>query len=522
MPRRLWFVFLILPATAAMYLGYVAWLGTEISFPLDDAWIHQTFARNLVLRGEFAYNPGEPSTASTSPLWTLLLSAGYLFSVGFRPWAYGLGLLFLGLTSWVGFLLAGRLFPGRPRLPVLAALAILLEWHLAWAALSGMETILFSLLCLSLIYLTVLSFEERLSPSRLCLLGTLAGLAAVVRPEGVILAAIAFGVLVWRNQSRRWIGVALCLTILVVLPAAAFNQIVAGTPLPSTYYAKQSAYARPLSLSFAVSYVGSVIGTLSEGPLIMLLPGLAYVVYQFAGRTLDEYRHFASSPPSTEGRLFPLSRSVGRLKVPQSSIKAGPLAFIGIWVVVMIVLYMVKLPALFHHGRYFMPLIPPLLIVGLGGLVGLLEVVPYRVLARLYCVLAAMLFLVLWVNGSIVYGWDVKFIVDEDIAVARWLNSNTPADAVVATHDIGAIGYFSGRTLLDTAGLITPELGPYVRDQQKILAYLEARRVNFLAVYPKWYPSIVADSRFQEVFAIKQTYAIPAGADNMKIYQARW
>ncbi len=50
-------------------------------FPLDDAWIHQVYARNLAQRGEFAFTPGEPSAGSTSPLWTIALSVGYLLEL---------------------------------------------------------------------------------------------------------------------------------------------------------------------------------------------------------------------------------------------------------------------------------------------------------------------------------------------------------------------------------------------------------------------------------------------------------
>ena len=69
-------------------------------FPLDDAWIHQTYARNLATLGEWSFVPGQPSAGSTAPLWSLLLSIGTctwirpirmdLFSrvpasLGFRP-----------------------------------------------------------------------------------------------------------------------------------------------------------------------------------------------------------------------------------------------------------------------------------------------------------------------------------------------------------------------------------------------------------------------------------------------------
>ncbi|MGH2522659.1 MAG: hypothetical protein ACRDH2_09170, partial [Anaerolineales bacterium] len=60
-------------------------------FPLDDAWIHQTYARNLGIFGQFAFVPGQPSAGSTSPLWSGLLALGYLLRVDYRVWAYALG-----------------------------------------------------------------------------------------------------------------------------------------------------------------------------------------------------------------------------------------------------------------------------------------------------------------------------------------------------------------------------------------------------------------------------------------------
>ena len=40
--------------------------------------IHAQFARNIVLGHGFSYNPGEPTSGSTAPLWTLVLAAGHL------------------------------------------------------------------------------------------------------------------------------------------------------------------------------------------------------------------------------------------------------------------------------------------------------------------------------------------------------------------------------------------------------------------------------------------------------------
>ena len=64
-------------------------------FPLDDPWIHLTYARNLHIHHSFSYFPGEKATAgSTSPLYTLLLALGFAFTRNEKVLSYVLGILF--------------------------------------------------------------------------------------------------------------------------------------------------------------------------------------------------------------------------------------------------------------------------------------------------------------------------------------------------------------------------------------------------------------------------------------------
>jgi hypothetical protein len=44
------------------------------------------------------------------------------------------------------------------------------------------------------------------------------------------------------------------------------------------------------------------------------------------------------------------------------------------------------------------------------------------------------------------------------IPIGEWLNRNTPAGTVVMVPDIGAVGYFSDRTICDAAGLVSPDI----------------------------------------------------------------
>ena len=66
-----------------------------IGFPLDDLWIHQTYARNLAQHGEWAFRPGIPSAGSTAPLWSALLALGFLLRLSPYIWTYLLGMVTL-------------------------------------------------------------------------------------------------------------------------------------------------------------------------------------------------------------------------------------------------------------------------------------------------------------------------------------------------------------------------------------------------------------------------------------------
>jgi len=52
------------------------------------------------------------------------------------------------------------------------------------------------------------------------------------------------------------------------------------------------------------------------------------------------------------------------------------------------------------------------------------------------------MFAVLWLNGATTYALQVRLLEEQHAAVGRWVNEHTPADAVVASHDIGLLGYW--------------------------------------------------------------------------------
>jgi len=58
-------------AICLLMMGIFLILSSRVNgpgFPLDDAWIHQTYARNLVEFGQWAFIPGKLSAGSTAPV----------------------------------------------------------------------------------------------------------------------------------------------------------------------------------------------------------------------------------------------------------------------------------------------------------------------------------------------------------------------------------------------------------------------------------------------------------------------
>jgi len=49
------------------------------------------------------------------------------------------------------------------------------------------------------------------------------------------------------------------------------------------------------------------------------------------------------------------------------------------------------------------------------------------------------------------------------IPIAVWFRENTSEDATLVAPDIGALGYYSGRKVIDAAGLASPEFIPLLR-----------------------------------------------------------
>jgi len=193
-----------------------------------------------------------------------------------------------------------------------------------------------------------------------------------------------------------------------------------------------------------------------------------------------------------------------------------------LWGIVTVAVYALRLPVAYQHGRYLMPVIPPLLVYGLGWT---LELTGWRRLPRLLgpvlTLSLALSGLLFWLHGAQAYRNDVAIIEGEMVAVARWLNENTAPDDLIAVHDIGAVGYLAHRPLLDLAGLINPEVVPFIRDEARLREWLREQGADYLVTFPSWYPELTSGPWAERVYTTAARVTVLQGGENMAVYRLR-
>jgi hypothetical protein len=513
------FLVIALTATAAVLL----FIGTSamthaVGFPLDDAWIHQTYARSLAQRGEWAFLPGVPSAGSTSPLWTVLLAPGQWNLIPMLVWTFLLGILSLTGLAVLGERLFRNLTGESAKIVPVAGVFLALEWHLVWAAASGMETALFALWIMGVMVL--LSAKRK----KWFLTGLLVGAAAWVRPDGITLLGPVLFVQMLEGQGIRARINGFLITMvgfaLGFLPYLSFNRLISGAWFPNTFYAKQAEYAVyqqiPLLERFASLAVLPLIGA-----GVLLLPGVIYaVVWALRSREILTGTARQRKCRCAQKTMLP-ERSEGSL--PMRDSRQMLIIAMFLWWAGYSGLYAMRLPVTYQHGRYLMPAMPIFFMLGLAGSAWLYRRLKVTgrlrfVMTRSAVAIAIGLTLAFFVIGARQYAQDVAIIETEMVDTAHWVAAATKPDVFIAAHDIGALGYFGQRRLLDLAGLISPEVIPFIRDEEKLGAYLDDKQVDYLITFPDWYPTL--SKRGEIVYQSQATFSIEAGGENMTVF--RW
>ncbi|MBR9977281.1 MAG: hypothetical protein KFH87_04265 [Bacteroidetes bacterium] len=499
-------------------------------FPLDDGWIHATYARNLAGQGEFAFNPGEASTGTTSLLWTvtyattLSVTTAMLPSVeasahgaGHAVWS-ALALSSLSLLLLVHFWKQLLLLAGFSRLQaLLGSIALLLSGILVWWTLSGMETVPFLLFAT----LALLACVRE----RWVLCGFSLALLILTRPEGLLLAPILAGV-AWKQSTRTHGVIVLSLGMLGLATYIIWNLAVGGGLWTSTFAGRQwlAVGGREFShgiTEFLTSWVQLhlrwfrllFVGMLRWAPTETRIAAVFALILllRHAGNAFLKWRKRRTDSTSVQKR-----QTADTVAAAGTWIIPGVLI---IWALLHGAAYALLLPYPGHAGRYLAPLL--LTAAFLFTKLALQPLFPQRniqgkpestpghpadssaasavmhaagdtpvrippLLSRRVLPASMLLAAMLLVGSASLGSWRVAWISSvEHINLvhrraAEWLAAHTPPQSTVAAFDIGAIGFFAERHVVDLGGLLDSEVLPYMRG--RIDEYILSSEAGYVAM----------------------------------------
>ena len=192
----------------------------------------------------------------------------------------------------------------------------------------------------------------------------------------------------------------------------------------------------------------------------------------------------------------------------------------AIWWLGFLLVYAMRLPVGYQHGRYEIPVMPFFILMSGSGVFLIWKICQGRRIPRILT--SAWILAIIFVNtcfyalGARTYATDVAIIESEMVDTARWINTNTSKNALIAAHDIGALGFFGGREIFDLAGLISQAVLPVMRDEPGLLSLIQKSGAQYLMTFPKWYPEIT--EKLIPLYVSSGRFSPENGGENMVVY----
>jgi hypothetical protein len=446
----------LLVALAGLGAGIVA---APISY--DDAWITYRYAYNLAAGQGFVYNPGEHVFGTSAPGYALLLA---LLSLPNPEWVPAVGATVCALSlaaCGAAYAVFGGV-RGAPLAGVVAGLLFVVN-PLALEAFSG-EMVPQAALALWAVTGLVLGRPG---------LAMACGVAAtMVRPDGLLVLVVVLGAHIWQERRLPMARLAVASAVLVVWFGGLW--LIAGSALPDTLAAKQAQRAsglwRPLG-SDMVYWLLSLTTHPTQYMPIRPQPGFTlFLALAVAGLALVPWR-----------RRWLL---------------------LVAWPVIAMVAYrQMRLP--FYHWYMLPPL--ALLVIGAGlaadGVSRGIEAVatgflgggvdrPRRT-ALIASVVGAVVVLATVVPMAVT-AWRQRAAYPHAverayITAGQWLARETPPEATVGYLEVGFLGYYSRRHIVDPLGLVSPNAAAAIARRDFLETY-RTRRPDVILHQPLFYP----------------------------------
>lgn len=439
------------------------------AFICDDAYISFRYAYNLATHHQLVFNPGERVEGYTNFLWTILLGLLYWSRLKMEVASQLCGTLSGIAVLLLIFYITLRYRGGRLNgWDFLAPLLLAFSSTFAVWCTSGLETMFFCALLLGgiALYLDEATSERLPSSKRLPWSGLIFALAAMTRPEGMMIFGLSVGHRFLANLIKEqrlkphrdeiiWL-------VFFLVPFGAYfawRWSYYGYPLPNTYYIK--ATGGSLSQRLEIWGWPYLLDFVHDNKLYGLAPLLLF----FRPRTFFNWDKQSVDPtvPTSLGR--PLYRPIFLWSY---------LALIFFTYCAYVTLVGGDFMAL---GRFFAPLLPLLAFFTQEGLRDFTwwfkrtaaVVKPPDFWRPIFATLVMLALLggaafnsyaLYEANQELAYkrwGLDtvayLKRFADDRILVGNWLRANLPADTYLAVGGAGAIVYASRLRSLDTFGL---------------------------------------------------------------------
>lgn len=423
---------------------------------IDDAFITFRYARNLVEGHGFVYNPGVRTLGTTTPVYTLLMAVIGLFTgSGAYPWfALIVNALADAVTAALLALLAWRV-SGRVLLAAIAGGLWAVSPMSVTFAVGGMET---SVAVLWMVAATTAYVSQRDRwMAVFAALGVLTRIDALLWAGPLLLHQWA---LYWRHRTQPGTG-----------------------PLQRIPWRVWAIFAVPLIVwhLFSWGYFG-VLVTSSVGAKRVVyrvddLQAMIRLLQHYATPFLDHYT--LGVPGIALGIvLYPALAAIGLFFVMKHAPRLAPLA---IYPWIYLIVFSAMNPLIF---RWY--LVPPLpgyflsILIGAWALAEALRAYWRRALAGL--ALLGATWIAFSLNGWVLHpdhgpdrpapdmAWHKLELLYQAVGEEIRDTEGVDHDTVVAAGDIGAIGYFTEAHILDTIGLVTPEMTAYYPVDEALLS----------------------------------------------------
>jgi arabinofuranosyltransferase len=446
----------------------VGWWASIIT--MDDAMITFRVAENLAYGRGFVYNVGERVQVTTTPLYALVLVPG-IWLLGSAPRAalllnLSLSALIPVLAYDLGRRLAGRITGVGGALLLIASPLLVMAY--------SMESYLY----VTLILASMDAYVSR----RYLLAGVLVGVTALVRGDGVLLGVCMLGYDTLAHRRLYW----RMIIPAMIIPAAwyLFALIYYGSPFPATLGAK-----------------------VAQGQFNWLRKN-------FLEGLLDNLADWSDDGRDRIYYLFPLLYAVGLARALWA--ERPWLILVGRDALYLLAFTVLNVPA---SEWYYAPLMPGFALLTARGVQLVADAVASLATGRRRTLISAgaatlLLVLLLWLiypaTDEIIRehpDWKVRAYPP----TARWIAKNTSASASLATIDIGHLGYWSNRRIIDIVGLAQPDVASHIAAGDFGYAIREYQP-DLILIGFLWLKEVQQADWFKEDYAMRQFFK-PMGMD---------